>query len=81
MRQPAQIAMSLRIFCMKHPGYRATKRKRKQRCETCALLYIFRWQNTREADERLGGLNPYQFIGTSENKFDDVLAQLKVTEV
>lgn len=52
----------LMIFCKQHPRYGATRWKRKRYCASCHLLFILAHQNTKEAADVLGGLNPYQFI-------------------
>jgi len=52
------------IFCKDHPRYQAIRKPRV--CESCALLYILRHQWEQDAEEKLGGLNPYQFINTDE---------------
>lgn len=51
----------LRIFCRKHPHHDATKATRS--CASCSLLYILRYQHSKEPDKHLGGVDPYQFIG------------------
>ena len=48
------------ILCKDHPRYRAIRKKRG--CEACGLLYVLRHQWERDAEEKLGALNPYQFI-------------------
>ena len=55
----------MRIYCRKHPRYAAKTRKIKRYCATCHLLFILRWQATKKAEEKLGGLNPYQFLAES----------------
>ena len=55
----------LKILCREHPKYQA-KRRSGKKCESCALLYVLRWQYRKEPDKRLGGLNPYQFLGDLE---------------
>jgi len=49
----------MNLVCKKHPAYEA---KRRARCPSCQLLFILRWQWTKEAEYRLGGINPYQFL-------------------
>jgi|GEM_PF-3443379 len=51
----------LKIRCRKHRNYMAEKPTKK--CASCSLLYVLRWQYSKEPDERLGGINPYQFLG------------------
>ena len=51
------------INCRRHPRYRAVRRKSASRhCPACELLYILRWQHSLFAEDKLGSLNPYQFI-------------------
>ncbi len=49
------------IICKLHPKYHA-KRRPSTDCDGCHLLYILRWQHEDVANEKLGGLNPYQFL-------------------
>lgn len=53
------------IICTLHPKYHA-KRRPTVSCNGCHLLYILRWQHEPEVEEKLGGLNPYQFIGAED---------------
>jgi hypothetical protein len=60
----------LTIFCKDHPNYLAIRRKPHEDCEACALLYILRHQWERDAEKKLGGLNPYQFINADKGAED-----------
>ena len=64
LREPAS-TNQLRIRCRKHPRYNAT-RAPKEICISCSLLFILRYQHSKEPDKRLGGLDPYQFIGDTK---------------
>lgn len=60
----------LKIRCNEHPKYTAAKspsKLRKKQCPGCELLYILRWQHSKEPDKRLGSINPYQFLGDLED--------------
>ncbi len=68
---------TLKIRCRNHPRYKA-KRKPKTRCRTCHLLYVLRWQNSKEGQGRLGGLNPYQFIVSGYEQLEDACSEFEV---
>lgn len=62
----------MKIICKRHPKYTGENRKRNNYCITCHLIYVLRWQHTEEAEEKLGGLNPYQFIDDVEEACLDI---------
>jgi len=64
----------LSIKCKKHPKYLAV-RAPSAKCDACYLLYILRWQHERNADEKLGGTNPYQFLGSTDDAAEGLQAQ------
>lgn len=63
------------VICINHPKYKGKNRKRSKYCAACHLLYILRWQNTNKAEQKLGGLNPYQFI---ECGLEDACLNIKI---
>jgi hypothetical protein len=63
----------MRVVCMHHPKYKAN---RKSNCESCSLLYVLRWQYTKDADKKIGGINPYQFLDL-ETACDGLRGELK----
>ena len=69
----------LPVYCGEHPRYRAT-RKSRTKCPTCHLLYIVRWLHSKEGPERLGGLNPYQFIVSGYTELEDACSGLKAVQ-
>ena len=68
----------LTIACNKHLRYMAM-RKPKTKCVTCHLIYILRWYHSKEGPDRLGGLNPYQFIVSGYQQLEDTLMGLKIS--
>jgi hypothetical protein len=55
----------LSIKCTVHPKYQA-KRVPRSSCNGCQLLWTLRYQHTKEANDKLGGLNPYQFFDAEQ---------------
>jgi hypothetical protein len=68
------------IQCSKHPRYTAQRRP-SSNCPACRILFILRWQHEKSAEQKLGGLNPFQFVDDGKNcTRDDTLALLRVTD-
>ena len=70
--------MANKILCKKHPKYLA-KRKPSVPCFSCLLIYVMRYQHTKEADHRLGSLNPYAYL-LSGIDFEEALSELEIFE-
>ena len=67
--------MTLRIRCVRHPRNKGLQRPHTD-CGACRLLYIFRYQHTKIAEQKLGGLNPYQFLPRG---LEGAFERLKIT--
>lgn len=71
----------MKVFCTKHPKYNGERLKAKSYCPTCHVVFILRWQHEKNAEQKLGGLNPYQFVEHGKNcGMDDTLGFLRIKE-
>ena len=67
----------LSVHCQKHPRYRAA-RKPVTKCLTCHLLYIIRWQHSKEVTDHLGGVDPFQFVFSGYEQLKEACEGLEV---